>query len=146
VSIRGIAEGNLRATLYSATITTAIAGVGQTPVIGLTKTKMLVVEAQFVYGSGGTSADCYVQTSLDGGLTWFDIANFRFTTASLNKVSAVVMNPATPPTVAQAPGSAALAANTVINGLIGDMFRALITTVGTYAGGTTLRVDMVAKG
>ena len=42
----------------------------------------LVIQANFTYGSGGTSADAWVQTSLDGGTTWTDIANFHFTTAS----------------------------------------------------------------
>ena len=43
-------------------------------------------EAIFTYGSGGTSADVYVQTSFDGGTTWVDICNFHFTTASASKL------------------------------------------------------------
>ena len=140
------ASGGNRSTLYSATITTAISGVGQTPVIGLEQAKYLVLHANFVYGSGGTSADVYVQTSVDGGASWFDIANFHFLTTSGKKVSVVECSPATPFTAATVPGSAALSANTVLNGVIGDRVRALVTTVGTYAGGTTLAIDMVAKG
>ena len=146
MSSREATSGNLRTTLYSATITAAITAVGQTAVIGLPGTKELHLHANFTYGSGGTSADVWVQTSLDNGVTWVDVANFRFTTASGRKVSVVVSNPATPLTAGTVPGSGALAANTVLNGILGDQFRALVTTVGTYAGGTTLALDMVAKG
>jgi hypothetical protein len=137
---------NIRATLYSATITAALTAVAQTSVTGLTSARYLVLHANFVYGSGGTSADVWVQTSIDGGLTWYDIANFHFTTASGKKVSSVAMDPATPLPPGTVPASGALAANTVLNGAIGDRVRALVTTVGTYAGGTTLAIDMVAKG
>lgn len=147
MSARETAAGSVRATLYSASITTAIAGVAQiaTQVIGIVPFKYLALLAKFTYGSGGTSADAYVQTSIDGGVTWFDIANFHFLVASLSKLSAVVWDPATPFTAGTAPGSGSLAANTVLNGIIGDRVRCLITTVGTYAG-TTFSVDMVAKG
>ena len=47
----------------------------------------LTLQANSVYGSGGTSVDAYVQTTLDGGATWFDIAELRFTTASAIKAS-----------------------------------------------------------
>lgn len=146
MSARESTAGSVRATLYSATLTTAIAGVGQTPVIGIVPFKYLALFAKFVYGSGGTSADAYVQSSIDGGVTWFDVANFHFLTTSGNKMSAVVWDPATAFTAGTTPGSAALAANTVLNGIIGDRVRCLITTVGTYAGGTTFAIDMVAKG
>lgn len=145
MSAREQAAGSVRATLYSATITAAIAGVGQTPVIGIVPFKYLALQAKMAVGTGGTSIDGYVQTSLDLGVTWFDIANFHFLIASLSKLSAVVWDPATPFAAGTAPGSGALAANTVLNGIIGDRVRCLITTVGTYAG-TTFSVDIVAKG
>ena len=47
----------------------------------------LVLHANFNYGSGGTTVHAYVQTSLDGGTTWTDIANSHFTTASAVKYS-----------------------------------------------------------
>lgn len=146
MSAREQAAGSVRTTLYSATITTAITGVGQTPVIGLTPFKYVALLAKFVFGSGGTSADAYVQTSIDGGVTWFDIANFHFLVATASKLSAVVYDPATAFTAGTVPGSGTLAANTVLNGILGDRLRVLITTVGTYAGGTTLSVDAVTKG
>lgn len=135
-----------RATLYSATITTAISAVAQTPVIGLVAAKALAIQAKFHRGGSGTTVDVWIQTSLDGGATWFDIANFSFTTSSATKLSVVTVNPATPFTPGTAPGSGALAANTVVDGIIGDRLRALVTTTGTYTTATTLIVDVVAKG
>lgn len=146
MSAREAAAGSVRATLYSATITTAIAAAGQTPVIGITPFKYLALQAIMGVGTGGTSIDGWVQTSIDGGASWFDVANFHFLTTPGTKLSAVVWDPATPFTAGTAPGSGALAANTVLNGILGDRVRALITTVGTYSGGTTFAINVVAKG
>lgn len=146
MSARELAAGSTQASLYSATITTAITAVGQTPLIGIVPFKYLAILGKFVFGSGGTSADVWVQTSLDKGVSWFDIANFHFLVATASKLHAVVWDPATPFTAGQAPVSGTLAANTVLNGILGDRIRALVTTVGTYAGGTTFNVDVVAKG
>ncbi len=103
-----------------------------------------IIQANFTYGSGGTSVDAWVQTSIDDGLTWADVANFHFTTSSarfLFNLSAL-----TPVTVQYTPTDGALAANTAKDGLLGAIWRVKSTSVGTYAGGTTLRVDMVARG
>lgn len=132
-----------RDTIYSATITTAITAVAQAVFPIGASIKSLMFQANFIYGSGGTSADVWIQTSLDGGTTWIDIANFRFTTSSLRKLSAVVANPATAFTANTTASDGALTANTVLNGMIGDRIRCKVTTVGTYGGGTTLAVDMV---
>lgn len=146
MSARGISGGSVRATLYSATITTAITTQAFSGPTGLVNAKYITLYGRFVYGSGGTSADAWIQSSIDGGNNWFDIANFHFLVASASKMHAVVWDPATPLTPGIAPGSGALAANTVLSGVIGDRFRTLVTTVGTYAGGTILAIDMVAKG
>lgn len=137
-----------RSTLLSISPTAALTGVaagtGYTPVVGIPWARYLVLHANFTYGSGGTTAKVWVQTSIDGGVSWFDIANFAFTTATAKKVSTVVIDPTTPLTAGTTPASAALADNTVLNGVIGDRIRALVTTTGIYAA-TTLVVDMVAK-
>lgn len=125
-------------------ITTALGATGASPSIGLVGTKYLIAQAKFVYGSGGTTVNAYVQTSLDGGVTWIDIMNFSFTTATATKVSAVVMTTALAAVVT--PGDGALTANTILSGLLGDRFRVKYVTTGTYAGGTTLQMDVVAKG
>jgi len=115
-----------------ATTTTAWVPLGGTP-------RNLVVQSNFVYGSGGTSVDVYVQTSFDGGVTAVDIANLHFTTASARKafnVSAV-----TPQLTPVALTDGAIASNTVQDGLVGPRIRLKYTSSGTYAGGTSLQVD-----
>lgn len=103
----------------------------------------LTLQATFTYGSGGTTADAWVQTSLDGGSTWCDVAHFAFTTASLRSVTSVTS------LKSFAQGAATdgtLAAGTVNDGLFGPLWRVKYTTAGTYAGGTTLRVDAFGNG
>jgi hypothetical protein len=39
-----------------------------------------------------------------------------------------------------------LTANTALSGLAGNMWRALISSTGTYAAGTNLRIDLVPRG
>lgn len=128
----------------SLAITTAVTAT-VSPIVKIPSwTTILTVLANFTYGSGGTSADFYVQTSFDGGVTWMDIMEFGFTTASAKKIMTVLSNLSvlTPST----PGDAALTANTAISGFIGDRVRVKYTTVGTYAGATTIKIDTVAKG
>lgn len=127
----------------SVAITTAVTASLSTAVKLPPWTTVLTIYANFVYGSSGTSADFYIQTSFDGGATWMDIAEFGFTTASAKKIMTVIsqLSVLTPTT----PGDAALTANTAISGFIGDRLRVKYTTVGTYAGSTTIKIDAVAK-
>lgn len=111
----------------------------------LTQAKYLVVQTVFAWGSGGTTADVYVQTSLDEGATWFDIMNHHFTTAIATAISACTAFIA-PATQAFAPGSGALSSGTIVQGVLGDRFRVIVTTTGTYAGNTSLTVTGFAKG
>jgi len=120
------------------TISTAINATVTTPVKRLSGANYLCVEAEFLYGSGGTTADAYIQTSLDNGLSWIDIMNFHFTTAAANKVSAVVATTALAAAVAPTDGS--LTANTILSGLFGSQYRLKYVTTGTYAGATSLAV------
>lgn len=130
--------------LAPTTITDAAAGTTTTPVVGLAGMKSLTVQAALTYGSGGTSIDVWVQTSLDGGVTWCDVIQFSFTTASARKVSTVVMSTALAAAVTPTDGT--LGANLILSGLLGDQLRLKYTTVGTYGGSTSLRLDAVAKG
>lgn len=129
-------------------ITTAVTGVVSTgtvvaPVLaGMT---YLVALGKFVYGSGGTTAKFWIQTSYDQGATWNDIINFPFTTASATKVSAVTAYLA-PAAQAGAQTDATLADNSVVNGLLGDRVRVKYTTTGTYGGSTTVSIYAIAKG
>jgi len=102
------------------------------------------IKAVFTYGSGGTSADAYVQTSTDGGGTWNDVANFHFTTSSAQRwfnLSAL-----TPVTSIATPTDGSLTANTSVDDLLGNLWRCKYSSVGTYAASTTLRVDMIVRG
>lgn len=129
------------------TITAAVGATGTTPVVFLAGMTHLVGEAIFVYGSGGTNATAYIQTSLDGGTTWVDIICFQFTTASLSKVSAVTSNIAFAASayVPIAPTDGALTANTSVQGILGDRVRLKYVTTGTYAASTTLAVYAIVK-
>lgn len=101
----------------------------------------LNVQGNFTYGSGSaTTANLFVQTSLDGGLTWTDIANLAFTTSSARNI--VNLSSRTPVTTAVSAKDGALTTATCQDGVLGPMFRTKLTTTGTYAGGTTIAVDI----
>jgi hypothetical protein len=104
----------------------------------------ITIQGNFTYGSGGTSADAWVQTSLDGGLTWCDIANFHFTTASARFI--YNLSPNTVVGTQYTPTDGTLASNTSKDGIQGNIFRVKYTTVGTYATSTVMRIDAVLDG
>jgi hypothetical protein len=105
--------------------------------------RSLALHARFAYGSGGTTCKVYVQTSLDQGTTWFDVACFAFTTAGLTRV--MNLSAMTPVTTPQAPADGGLADNTALDGPLGDRFRAKVVSVGTYAGPTVLSLRGCAR-
>jgi hypothetical protein len=104
----------------------------------------LTLQANFTYGSGGTSVDAYVQTSIDGGTTWIDVAEFHFTTAS--ERYAYNIQSATSVTSEYTATDGTLSANTSKDGIFGNQWRVKYTSSGTYAGGTSLRIDGYANG
>jgi hypothetical protein len=126
-------------------ITTAAAGTTTTPVKFQSGANYFGVHCKLVYGSGGTTIKVWVQTSLDGGLTWTDIMNFAHTTASLSRFSAVNNYPSTPLPPVTALTDATLADNTVLTGLLGQQVRLKFTTTGTYGGATTLSLYGVIR-
>jgi uncharacterized protein YjlB len=99
----------------------------------------MAAQANLAYGSGGTTIDVYIQTSYDQGATWCDVMNFHFTTANARSVGNVNRQTAVVP-VAATDGS--LTANTKNDGVVGRLWRAKVVSVGTYAGNTTLTVDI----
>jgi len=144
MSARKSADGTVRATVLAPTvITTAVAGTVGPITVSSGACSYALAQANLTYGSGGTTIDAYVQTSVDGGVTWTDIMNFNFTTASARKFSSVNLMVAL--TGGTAATDATLASNTVVNGLLGDRFRVKYKSTGTYAGNTTLQVDIVTK-
>lgn len=106
--------------------------------------KYVTAIGKFTYGSGGTTVKVYIQTSLDGGVTWIDIICFAFALATLTKVVAVSAHVAS--AAPSTPTDGTLADNTKNDGLIGDRFRAKYVSTGTYAGGTALEVEIIVKG
>jgi hypothetical protein len=128
-------------TLLTATITTAVsAQVGPVFQFDEGAPRNSCLQANFIYGSGGTTADFWVQTSIDGGTTWCDIANFHFTTSSARKV--FNLSSLTPVTTQATPTDGTLASNTAVDGISGTKLRVKYTTVGTYGGSTTIAVDV----
>lgn len=101
------------------------------------------LQVRLGYGSGGTTIRVYLQTSLDQGQTWIDIAAVLFTTAG--GVQVVNLSGLDKLTAWTTPTDGALADNTVLDGVLGDQLRAKIITTGTYAGGTLVSVRGVAR-
>lgn len=134
-------------TLFPATtVTTAVTGVTG-PVYQFRKgsPRNLSCQANFVYGSAGTTAKAWVQTSLDGGATWTDNGYFTFTTSSLRaglNLSSLDVAGTAGAQVTLTDGTASASQD----GIIGSLVRVKVTTTGTYAGGTTLQVDCISDG
>lgn len=129
---------NVATTVITTAVTAAVTpGVS----VGTVSAASAVIQANLVYGSGGTTFSVWVQTSIDGGATWIDVCNMSGTTASLLRVQ--VVSSRTPITTPYAPLDGTLAANTVHDGIIGSLWRTKLTTTGTYAGATTLTVDVL---
>lgn len=123
-------------------ITTALTGSTQTAIENLEGMLAGTIQAKFAYGSGGTSAKAYVQTTLDDGLTWVDIASFAFTTSSATKI--INLSGLTPKTTAVTPSDGALSDDTCVDGVLGNALRVKITTTGIYSN-TTLSVKLIAR-
>jgi hypothetical protein len=96
-------------------------------------------EFNFVWGSGGTTLDAYIQTSLNAGTTWVDAINFHAALASLHTVAAV--SSTTSMTVPVAVTDGAQSPNSVTPGLVGSWWRLKYTVAGTYLT-STLRIDI----
>jgi hypothetical protein len=129
--------------LAATTIAAAVTGALGEAEIGLGPMKHLAVQANFTYAAGGTTAKVWVQTSLDGGTTWIDIACFAFTTASKRAIASV--NAETSVTTIYPATDATLGDDSVKDGILGDRVRVKYTTTGTYTGATTLQVSVVPK-
>lgn len=127
-------------TLAAATITGALTAQAQTAIEDLDGMLSMTVVARFVYGSGGTTAVVLIETSLDGGTIWHSVARFDFTTSSAVKYANL-----SGLTYKAAAALPALGSEGQNDGVLGPTVRAVLTTTGTYAGGTLLDVRMVAR-
>ena len=110
-------------------------GVGERP-------ESLVLHTDFVRAAGGTTAKAWVQTTLDGGLSWLDIASFAFTTTSAKRAYHLT---GAAVTAIATPVDGTLADNTSVNGFLGSQFRVKVTTVGTYSGASSWKIWAMPK-
>lgn len=110
-------------------VTTAGTFVGEW-LTGLDGIESVSAQIALNYGSGGSTINVYLQTSLDGGTTAIDIANRSWTTASETKVMNFFTDLAV---TAFTPTDGALTANTEKNGILGNRLRLKIVVTGTYA-------------
>jgi hypothetical protein len=95
---------------------------------------------EFIYGSGGTTCVVTVQTSINQGDDWIDIARFDFTTANRSVVcnlSGLLSKVVT--------AFVALSVEGVADGILGDRLRARVTSTGTYAGNTSVSVRAAVR-
>jgi len=129
-------------TLLSETVTTAVSATTTDPIAILPTTRALLLECNFTYGSGGTSAKYWVQTSVDG-TNWIDIANFAHTTSSVRRV--YNLSAMTAVTTVYTATDGTLSDSTSKDGIVGRFLRVKRTTVGTYAGSTTVTINAIAK-
>lgn len=129
----------LNATLAGAVTADTSAGVF---VMKPERVEALLLQAIITVAGGGTTAKAWVQTSLDGGATWFDIASFAFTTSTATRMYNLT---AAAVTAIATPGDAALTDNTSINGFLGNKYRVKLTTTGTYTGASTFVITALAK-
>ncbi len=99
------------------------------------------LQVNFTYGSGGTTIKATIESSLDQGLTWVEVARLALATASEENL--VNLSGLTAVSTVYTP--AALSDDTVKDGILGERWRAKIITTGTYAGNTSLSLRMVAR-
>lgn len=112
------------------------------PITGLDGMQAATIALRFAYGSGGTNAKAYVQTSFDQGNTWCDVACVVFTIASETQL--VNLSGLTPKSLT-VPTDGTMTDDTVLDGFLGDRFRVKVISTGTYAGSTTLSVRTVVR-
>lgn len=127
--------------VLTAAISAAVSGVSGNSLTLNGQPRAVVAQFNFNAGSGGTSVTAWLQTSLDDGITWTDIAAQQFTTTSSR--IAVNFSSQTPQTTAKTLTSGTMSAGSSLDGVLGTQFRVVYTVVGTYTG-ATLAVDIQA--
>jgi hypothetical protein len=114
-------------------------------VAGLGKYDAIQIVANLVGATGGT-LDVYMQTSPDGGTTWYDYVHFPQLGAGAAAIRYMVNIPsagATGITVIGTGSSPALAANTVVGGSWGDRLRALYVAGASTSAGAAITISIL---
>jgi hypothetical protein len=123
-------------------ITAAATQVG-TPSLGFAGVNAAAFQVRLSGGASGIKISVYIQTSLDQGQSWIDIANIAFTNTP--GVAVINVSALDKLTTVTAPSDGGLADNTVLDGVLGDQFRAKVISTGTYTGGTLISVRGQAR-
>ena len=128
----------IRQTMTGTSPSSATTTAGTSYAAGLDACDSLTIIGSLVGATGGT-LDVYVQTSYDGGTTWFDFAHFTQLSAGAAAVKyAWHVSRASERTTITTIGSAttpALAAGTIMSGGWGNMMRLVfVSGAGTSAG------------
>ncbi|SRR5579883_913896 len=93
-------------------------------------------------GTGGSTINVFIQTSIDQGQSWFDVANVSFaTTPGVQVLNLSGLDKAVPVT----PGNLTLSSGTILDGPLGDRLQAVVISTGTYGAGTLVSVRGVAR-
>jgi hypothetical protein len=129
-------------TLGDFTLTTPGTQLGA-PVCDLAGMRAVALQVRFAYGSGGATCAIYIQTSIDQGQTWFDVACMAFATAP--GLQATSLTTGAPLSGLITPGDGVLAVNTILNGILGDRLQAKVVSTGTYGNSTAVNVRAVAQ-
>src|SRR4051812_34301807 len=105
-------------TLLNATLAGAVAADTSAGVFAAKpeRVESLTLYAKITVAGGGTTAKAWVQTSLDDGSTWMDIANFAFTTSTATRAYHLT---ASAVTSIATPSEGTLADNTCVTGFLG---------------------------
>jgi hypothetical protein len=130
-------------TLCALALTQPLSGAALAPVMVHGGVRALDLQARLdVVGTPGTSVKAWLQTSLDGGATWADLACFAFTTTSAVKAARL---PGVTVTAPSAITDGTLADDQSIDGPFGERFRVKISSSGTYGAGTALTLVAVPR-
>lgn len=105
-------------------------------ITGLTDLNAVSIHTRFVYGSGGTACKVYIQTSIDQGTTWVDVACIALATTNATKV--INLSGLTPVTTPTTPTDGAMTDNTCLDGILGDRLRVKVVSSGNYSNGTVV--------
>jgi hypothetical protein len=116
----------------------------QGPVTDLAGLDAVSLQASLTGGSGCGSVNVYIQSSIDQGSTWFDIANIVVSySAPVELINLSGLDKLTTPA---APNYLSLSNNTTVDGPIGDRLQALVVVGGSSCpAGTLVSVRGVAR-